>query len=289
MGRWGERLFECDADCGLASRFDDVVIARDGGKDLRFSHIINQDDLLDAPRTQADEHRLEVEKIIETIRVRLDSGLGSQIFEKYRAKETEHLGHYRLLMVGALMMRAGAEIKKENLQYLRASAHREGFMLLNGDPAGYFPLVGPAKAQFLAAIDNYQPGTSRNWQEPSCFHCGKVRTDLGKTLRNCGRCKKAWYCGVDCQKAHWKLHKPECPPRDFPPRPDFFIGARSGRGNESYIMIRFKGAQKESGREHGSRREPTRLSTTTTAMGEESSANAFTAFSLYIDRPDEAL
>ncbi|KAK2022438.1 hypothetical protein LX32DRAFT_602774 [Colletotrichum zoysiae] len=215
-------------DRGLVSRVDDVVLERDGSKDLRFFHILKQDDLFDASRTQTDEHRLEVEKIIETIRLRLDSGLGHQIFDKYRAKETEHLGQNRLLMVGALMMRAGAEIKKEHLQYLRDVAHREVFAPNLGGPTYYLPLVGPAKAQFVAAIDNYQPGTPRDWQEPSCFHCGKVRTDLGKALKNCGRCKKAWYCGVDCQRANWKLHKPECPPRVMPLRPDYFLGAKSG-------------------------------------------------------------
>ncbi|KAK2041869.1 hypothetical protein LZ31DRAFT_596900 [Colletotrichum somersetense] len=223
MGRWGERLFECDMDRGLASRVDDVVLERDGSKDLRFFHILKQDDLFDASHTQTDEHRLEVEKVIETIRLRLDSGLGHQIFDKYRAKETEHLGQNRLLMVGALMMRAGAEIKKEHLQYLRDLAHREVFAPTIGAPTCYLPLVGPAKAQFLAAIDNYQPGTPRDWQEPR-----HVRTDLGKALKNCDRCKKAWYCGVDCQRAHWKLHKPECPPRVLLLRPDYFLGARSG-------------------------------------------------------------
>ncbi|KAI0882090.1 uncharacterized protein GGS22DRAFT_171496 [Annulohypoxylon maeteangense] len=52
----------------------------------------------------------------------------------------------------------------------------------------------PGRAQFLAALDHYQPGVPRNYNEPSCFHCGKVKADLGKKLSNCSHCKAAWYC-----------------------------------------------------------------------------------------------
>ena len=37
----------------------------------------------------------------------------------------------------------------------------------------------------------------------SCSHCGKQ----GTALKRCLRCKRASYCGVDCQKAGWRLHK----------------------------------------------------------------------------------
>lgn len=30
----------------------------------------------------------------------------------------------------------------------------------------------------------------------SCFHCGKVRADIGKAPKGCGRCEQAWYCNV---------------------------------------------------------------------------------------------
>ncbi|TFK66409.1 ankyrin [Pluteus cervinus] len=31
-----------------------------------------------------------------------------------------------------------------------------------------------------------------------------------KPLKNCGRCKVARYCSVECQRKHWKAHKPMC-------------------------------------------------------------------------------
>lgn len=38
----------------------------------------------------------------------------------------------------------------------------------------------------------------------ACPNCGKV------AFTKCTGCKQVYYCGKDCQKKHWKLHKPEC-------------------------------------------------------------------------------
>ena len=45
-----------------------------------------------------------------------------------------------------------------------------------------------------------------------CDCCGKSREELGKTLLEyCTACKKAYYCGEDCQKKQWKAgHKKWC-------------------------------------------------------------------------------
>ena len=40
-----------------------------------------------------------------------------------------------------------------------------------------------------------------------CFHCGKGG---GAALKKCATCQQASYCGAECQKAHWKLHKKTC-------------------------------------------------------------------------------
>eukprot|EP00040_Diaphanoeca_grandis_P003159 m.23976 g.23976 ORF g.23976 m.23976 type:complete len:268 (-) comp14434_c0_seq1:269-1072(-) len=44
--------------------------------------------------------------------------------------------------------------------------------------------------------------------DKECTNCGVE----GNDLKTCGRCKKAWYCSVECQKAHWKQggHKVMC-------------------------------------------------------------------------------
>ena len=41
-----------------------------------------------------------------------------------------------------------------------------------------------------------------------CSHCGKEGVDL----KRCLRCLQSSYCGAECQKADWKLHKKSCKP-----------------------------------------------------------------------------
>ena len=40
-----------------------------------------------------------------------------------------------------------------------------------------------------------------------CFSCSTT-----ENLKACGRCKTAWFCSKDCQKAGWKKHKSSCMP-----------------------------------------------------------------------------
>mmetsp|Transcript_5086 Transcript_5086/g.7020 ORF Transcript_5086/g.7020 Transcript_5086/m.7020 type:complete len:569 (+) Transcript_5086:96-1802(+) len=42
----------------------------------------------------------------------------------------------------------------------------------------------------------------------SCFRCGRTLN-----LKRCGRCQMVSYCGAQCQRAHWKKHKPLCLPQ----------------------------------------------------------------------------
>ncbi|KAK4556325.1 hypothetical protein LTR86_006469 [Recurvomyces mirabilis] len=44
----------------------------------------------------------------------------------------------------------------------------------------------------------------------TCAGCSKSRDQGDKLLLKCARCKVVAYCSKECQKTHWKQHKPAC-------------------------------------------------------------------------------
>jgi len=42
----------------------------------------------------------------------------------------------------------------------------------------------------------------------SCTHCGKQSAGF----KRCSVCKRACYCGAECQNSDWKRHKKKCAP-----------------------------------------------------------------------------
>lgn len=45
--------------------------------------------------------------------------------------------------------------------------------------------------------------------EKNCNNCKALKTDLHRMGR-CGRCKKVYFCDVNCQRNNWKIHKLFC-------------------------------------------------------------------------------
>jgi hypothetical protein len=46
-------------------------------------------------------------------------------------------------------------------------------------------------------------------EDQGCTKCGKHQSADVKLLK-CSGCRTTLYCSVECQKAHWKTHKPDC-------------------------------------------------------------------------------
>ncbi|KAJ5580071.1 uncharacterized protein N7459_006056 [Penicillium hispanicum] len=216
MGRWGWRLFESDRDLDFACSINDHLEINTDNWTHQLSHMIHQTDAL-APaearqyyRTQEYTTQLKTE-IVPWVRDKLNTdNLGDALFAKARLKEASAKGKYMTIILGALMMRAGANIKPEDIQHLRDVAPQ-----INCNETYTLPLFdqgfrSPGRAQFCAALDHYQPGVPRNFQEPSCFQCGKVGVDIGRTPQKCGGCKVAWYCDRQCQVLHRRVHRPSC-------------------------------------------------------------------------------
>ncbi|RYP93366.1 hypothetical protein DL770_000555 [Monosporascus sp. CRB-9-2] len=165
MGRWGHRLFEVDHDIGIA-----LEVIQDFCKGTRS---------LGWTTTPSKK---------------LNSGLGEQLLQKYRLDEGGRSSfaagdnHHEVIMFGATMMLVGATIKENDIRHLRelVPVVKCNDLLTNlteGD--GCFR--GHGKRQYLAPLDNYQPGLSRDFGKPSCHACGRTHVD-GKDIERCGGC-----------------------------------------------------------------------------------------------------
>lgn len=104
---------------------------------------------------------------VSTMRAKLDTdGAGAALFARYRAKEREFQGQYRVLLFGALMMSAGAQLRDQDRQHMR-----DLVPLVNCNEGFTWPLWdggfrGPGKRQFLVALERYQVGVPRDFRTP---------------------------------------------------------------------------------------------------------------------------
>ncbi len=219
-------MFEGDQDLDLAGDIGFELTGKNPTKELAWV------DYFTTGHTDPEFPAVDA----EVVREKLDSGIGDHLFQKFRAKETaDRQGEYRVIILTAMMMRVGATIKQDVLQHVRALApripSREGYALPLFDEG----FRGPGKRQFLTALESYQAGTPRSFEELSCYGCGKIGADIGKALSLCGGCKNAWYCNKvrlarqgsldvarhrlfdhaqDCQRSNWNDHKKTCPPHN---------------------------------------------------------------------------
>ena len=62
----------------------------------------------------------------------------------------------------------------------------------------------------------------------SCSYC---KITPAEKLKSCV-CRKAFYCGVECQKKDWKTNKPSCPP--------YVVGETPGKGRGLFATRKIK-------------------------------------------------
>ncbi|KAG2355534.1 ankyrin repeat-containing domain protein [Suillus spraguei] len=70
---------------------------------------------------------------------------------------------------------------------------------------------GNGDSPLTAAVRRWErkrSGEKALWEEKECEYCKKK----GRGLKQCARCHTVRYCSSDCQRMHWKTHKPLCQP-----------------------------------------------------------------------------
>lgn len=155
---------------------DDTLGINTGQWEYNLSAMVNQSDMLAPPEAAAVYRTAEyadelANVIVPYVRQKLDTGnLGERMLAASRNKESDpddlfQESKYRTIIMGALMMRAGARINAADLRHLRDlvpqinCTSRRTLLEDHG-------FRNPGRAQFLAALDHYRPGVARSFQEP---------------------------------------------------------------------------------------------------------------------------
>ncbi|KAJ5370427.1 uncharacterized protein N7496_006519 [Penicillium cataractarum] len=193
---------DLDIACGL---FDELGVETEEWTH-RPAQTVNQTDML-APQESAARYKTQgyaqelKDEIVPYVRAKLDAdNLGECLIAKSKTREGKLdlgsivSGEYKTIVLGALLMRVGAKINDEDRRLLRGLVSKVVCIPGIAWPLGDGGFRSPGKAQFLAALDAYEPGKPRDFQELSCFQCGKIESEIGNKPLQFTKCKRAWYC-----------------------------------------------------------------------------------------------
>lgn len=107
---------------------------------------------------------------LEEARIKLNAGLGAELFKRYKAKEQDTKDffdpRYTTLLFGAYLMTVGAIITPEDRQHLKdvfeEIPSRNGYVLPLCDDG----FRDPGQIQYKAALENYVDGKPRSFFVP---------------------------------------------------------------------------------------------------------------------------
>lgn len=115
-----------------------------------------------------DDYDPDVELQSTAFRDKLNAGLCDKLFKEFRSKENTFWIPDRKMytvILAAMVMQSGARISDDNMQHLHEIVPQihssPGYALPFGDEG----FRDPGRAQFLAALEYYKPGTPRTFCE----------------------------------------------------------------------------------------------------------------------------
>ncbi|KAJ5273589.1 hypothetical protein N7478_008714 [Penicillium angulare] len=147
MGRWGRRMFEGDSDLGLLADLENHVGIKEKGEHSMEDMIMM---------------RMPDEKV-KYVREKLGtSSYGETLLTNCKSKDLGWNGKHCTVILGAVMIAAGAHTSSENMQHLRKPVPQincnTGYTMALFDEG----FRAPGRPQFIAALDHYQPGIARS-------------------------------------------------------------------------------------------------------------------------------
>ncbi|KAJ3144363.1 hypothetical protein HK101_002716 [Irineochytrium annulatum] len=158
---------------------DGDLDAKEHPKRLHMLQTVFQTDMCAPPECRAYYKTAKYMKedlpdIIRLVRKELDSGCGNKLMDHWRKLEGSKEGiggwgdgKYKLVVLGALTIRVGAQIRDGDLRRLKEIAPT----IVSRGNAGWPPVPhsgfrDPGRVQLLAALEGYRPGVPRSFLEP---------------------------------------------------------------------------------------------------------------------------
>jgi hypothetical protein len=113
-----------------------------------------------------DEYSPEQEMSSPALRDKLNAGLCDKHFKDFRSQEKDFSIPSReiyTIILAAMVMETGANISDENIQHLRELVTQIWPCPVHTGPLSEEVSFNPARAQFVAALEYYKPGTPRDF------------------------------------------------------------------------------------------------------------------------------
>ncbi|KAK3700790.1 hypothetical protein LTR37_015762 [Vermiconidia calcicola] len=82
--------------------------------------------------------------------------------------------------------------------------------VINVQPPGGIPRAQAIQEAIKGLAKDKAEMAENKYDYDVCGKCGAKEGAGGTPLLKCGKCKRRKYCGMECQKKHWKLHKGVC-------------------------------------------------------------------------------
>lgn len=151
-------------------------------------------------REDDDEYNPMEELESKAFREKLDAGLCDKLFKDFRSEESTFWFPDRKLytvLLAAMVMESGAKISDDNMQHLREIVPQIFSTPVYASPFSDGGFCDPGRAQFLAALEYYKPGTPRAFRETrqvprSLTHPGAKKVHKHDQLTVCGQLLPLW-------------------------------------------------------------------------------------------------
>lgn len=126
------------------------------------------EDAMGLTREDDDEYNPMEELESKAFRDKLDAGLCDKLFKDFRKEESTFWFPERkfyTVLLAVMVMESGAKISDDNMQHLREIVPSMESTPVYSSPFQEGGFCDPGRAQFLAALEHYKPGTPRAFGE----------------------------------------------------------------------------------------------------------------------------